>query len=82
MLQSVKVTIAADGRVEFDEDVDLDGPRRAILTFLDEATAYEPQTDEEEDAMIAQAQADVAGDVLGDEDFSHWKGYPGDREAK
>lgn len=41
MLQSVKVTVEADGRVEFDEPVQITGRRTAILTFLDEPVEAE-----------------------------------------
>ena len=42
MPRSVKVTVEADGRVEFDEPVKLAGRRAAILTFLDEISAHDP----------------------------------------
>ena len=41
MLESYEATIQADGRIELSEPVQLKGPRRAILTLLDDSQSIE-----------------------------------------
>ena len=41
MLKSYEATIQPDGRIELTGHVQLKGPRRAILTVLDESTLME-----------------------------------------
>jgi len=41
MLESYEVTVQEDGRIELAEPVQLKGPRRAILTLLDDSQSME-----------------------------------------
>jgi len=41
MLESYEVTVQEDGRIELAEPVQLKGPRRAILTLLDDSHSME-----------------------------------------
>ena len=41
MLESYEATIQPDGRIELAEPVHLKGPRRAILTLLDDSQSIE-----------------------------------------
>ncbi len=41
MLESYEATIQPDGRIELAEPVELKGPRRAILTLLDDSQSME-----------------------------------------
>lgn len=52
MLKTVKAILEKDGRLRFSEDVDLDHPRRVLVTFLDDERDQEEVSDT---ALLSEA---------------------------
>lgn len=66
MLRTVEAVIEADGRVRLLEEVDVSGPRRALVTILDES-ADEPNLT----ALLSEAA--LAEDWNREEEDAAWQ---------
>ncbi len=80
MPRTIEATISQNGTIRLSEPVKLPGPRRALVTILEEQPVDEAAA---EDQLIGEAGAEMAGQVLESEDFSDWPSYPanGKRES-
>lgn len=81
MLQTIEATIDEDGAILLAEPVKLSGPRRALVTILDEQPSADAEYEAEQRA-IGRAQVELAGQVLEPEDFSDWPSYPGNKKKE